>query len=93
MNNEEELIKKLSQAHAEIGSLKHKLKIRQNDRSDYNINLGKIKAELENRKDDLKLAYSNLEKMHHDLKALKRAFRILDLIDNEKQDFRTAMHR
>jgi len=85
------LVKKLRACEQEIGTLRYKIRQRKDDKSDYNTTTVKLEKTIDDLRDDLKLAYENLETAYQDRKALKRAFSVMTLEDKAQQEFEKAM--
>ncbi len=91
MDDRAQLVKEVKKLEQQNGVLEHKLKLKKEDKNKYNVIVGKLRKEKDQHRDDLKLAYKNMEEQYRTIIALKRAFKVLTLTGDEKQQFEQAL--
>jgi len=87
MNDREKLVKELQTAQQRLGVAKYKLKQQQDVVPDLKVQISKLQQKNDKYREDLKLAYANLENKYLDLRALRRAFKVLEIPNEYKDEF------
>jgi len=91
MSLEGKLAKEVRVLTQTVGVLKHKARQKQESKEDLEKENNILKSENAQLRDDLHLAYKNLDQKTTDLIVVKKAFKIVELPDADKQDFAQTM--
>ena len=87
----EQTFKKLKESEQKVGVLTYKLNLRKKDKEQYDTVNSKKQRLMDAYKDDLKLAYENLEKISADNTALRRVYKLLSVEGKDKENLEVAL--